>query len=111
MLRASRVSALVYEDNVPVFTGTTDSVKAGMIPGGSLQNLEFVDHSVRWKEEMRRDKKIILADAQTSGGLLISMPAGEAEKFLSEVIAAGCPGAGIIGEITQQANLPVIHIK
>jgi len=108
MLRASRVSARVFADNVPVFAGVMDFIKAGMIPGGSLQNLEYVDDSVKWKEAMRRDKKIILADAQTSGGLLISLPAKEAEKFLSEIIKAGCSEAGIIGEITEPADLPIV---
>jgi len=108
MLKASRVSACVFADSVPVFEGVSDSIKAGLIPGGSLQNLEYVNDSVKWKESMRRDEKIILADAQTSGGLLISIPAKEAEEFLSKIIKAGCSKAGIIGEITEQADLPIL---
>jgi len=50
----------------------------------------------------------LLADAQTSGGLLISLPSGEAESYLSEVRKKGCPDAGIIGEIIEKQDSHII---
>lgn len=104
MVRASRVSARINMDKVPVFQGVEDSIKAGMIPGGSLQNLEFISAHTSWDADLSRDQQIILADAQTSGGLLISVPDSDAEKFLTEIRQAGCPLAMIIGEIIEPSD-------
>ncbi len=99
MARASVVSARIHAHSVPLLKGVNESVKAGMIPGGSQQNLDYINEYTSWGENITKDQKITLADAQTSGGLLISLPEKEAGKFLFEVKKAGCSNAGIIGEI------------
>lgn len=101
MLRASRVSARIHAARVPVFEGVFDALKAGMIPGGSKQNFAYIAPEVIWEGDLSGDRKMILADAQTSGGLLVSLPAGEAGRYLSGIRKAGCPQAEIIGEITE----------
>jgi selenide,water dikinase len=108
MVRASKVSARVYSDRVPVFQGVEDSVKAGMIPGGSQQNLDFINAHVRWEGKVERNRRIVLADAQTSGGLLISLPAGEAGDYLAKIRRAGCQDASIIGEILEAGERSLI---
>ncbi len=104
MLRASKVSALITESDVPVFQGVYESLKAGMVPGGSKQNLDYVSPHINWEARLSTDSKLLLADSQTSGGLLISLPAEEAESYLSEVREAGCPEAKIIGEIIKKSD-------
>jgi cysteine desulfurase len=104
MARASRVSARVYSDRVPVFPGVDESIKSGMVPGGTRQNLDFAGAYVRWEGNLAMDRRIILADAQTSGGLLISMPGAEAEDYLSRIRESGCHDATIIGEIIEPAD-------
>ena len=69
LLRASRVSAEIDAAAVPYLDGARDAVAAGFVPGGSLRNLEWVrPHLV---PAVADDELILLADAQTSGGLLI----------------------------------------
>ena len=71
-LRASGVSARVDASAVPFLDGTRELAEAGMIPSGTRSNLEFVNPHVDWGglDEVQR---LMLADAQTSGGLLIAI--------------------------------------
>jgi selenide,water dikinase len=110
MAKASRVGARVNMDRVPVFDGVEDCIRTGMIPGGSRQNLEFISAHTRWDRDLSGDQQIILADAQTSGGLLISLPGREAETFLEEIREAGFSHAMLIGEIIEAAE-PYLIVK
>jgi len=71
-LRASGVSALIDASAVPFLDGTRELAEAGMVPSGTRSNLEFVGPHVDWGglDEVER---LMLADAQTSGGLLIAV--------------------------------------
>jgi len=110
MLQASEVSAIIRESEVPVFQGVYESLKAGMVPGGSKQNLDYVSPHIKWESRLAMDTKLLLADSQTSGGLLISIPAEEAENYLMEVREAGCQEAEIIGEIMKKSDKH-IHVR
>jgi selenium donor protein len=108
LARASQVSARVHSGKVPFLAGSENSAKNGMIPGGSLHNLEYVNNHTGWETELPRDKRILLADAQTSGGLLVCLPANEAGSYLDAVRKAGCTRAEIIGEILDRGRDPLI---
>ncbi|MEV7011180.1 selenide, water dikinase SelD [Streptosporangium sp. NPDC051022] len=88
MARASGVSAVIDVAAVPYLAGAREAVRDGYVPGGSRRNLEWVAPYAdfgRAGEEAR----LLLADAQTSGGLLL---AGE------------IPGAPVIGELVPKAD-------
>jgi selenide,water dikinase len=72
-LRASGVSARVDASAVPFLDGTRQLAEAGMVPTGTRSNLEFVAPHVDWGE-LDQVERVMLADAQTSGGLLIAIP-------------------------------------
>ncbi|HEV2240586.1 MAG TPA: selenide, water dikinase SelD [Streptosporangiaceae bacterium] len=83
LARASGVSAVVDRAAVPLIEGTRQAARAGHIPGGSRRNLDWVlPHTDRGG--VAEEDLLLLADAQTSGGLLV---AGE------------LPGAPVIGEL------------
>jgi hypothetical protein len=88
LARASGVSAVVDRAAVPLIDGTRAAVRAGHVPGGSRRNLDWVlphtDAGTVGEEDL-----LLLADAQTSGGLLV---AGE------------LPGAPVIGELVRRAT-------
>lgn len=76
MARASGVTAVVDAGAVPYLAGARESLAEGFVPGGSRRNLEWVRphlDTVRDETEL-----LLLADAQTSGGLLVAgeIPAG-----------------------------------
>ncbi|MDX5449774.1 MAG: selenide, water dikinase SelD [Actinomycetes bacterium] len=82
MARASGVTAVVDAAAVPYVTGARESIAAGFVPGGSRRNLDWVRPHL--SSSLSEDELVLLADAQTSGGLLV---AGE------------LPGHPVVGEL------------
>jgi selenide, water dikinase len=82
MMRASGVSAVLDPSAVPYLDGAREAVKDGYVSGGTRRNLDWVRPVLA--SDVDEEELLLLADAQTSGGLLI---AGE------------IPGATVIGEI------------
>ncbi len=99
MLLASGVAAEIDASAVPVLAGVAELARAGVIPGGTGRNHAFVDPATGWGA-LEEWEQLILADAQTSGGLLIAAEDGEA---LSEALSArGVPFAKI-GRVVEGA--------
>lgn len=80
MMKASGFSAEVFTKNVPVLDFAWDCLEKGTIPGGTLANLSYLENNL--EAHCSLDWKLILGDAQTSGGLLLSVP----EKKLEELV-------------------------
>lgn len=87
MASASGVSARIRAGSVPLLPGVRPLVEQGHVPGGSRRNLEDLVDSVAWgdSDEVTRT---LLVDAQTSGGLLISIPPVEAETLVAQLASA-----------------------
>jgi selenide, water dikinase len=96
---ASNVSARVWKDSVPVLAAAKEYVHAGIAPGGTHANWRFLSDWVTFDARLSKEEQLLLCDAQTSGGLLASIPGPEAENVLHALHDAGVPGASIIGEI------------
>jgi cysteine desulfurase len=108
MVRASGVDAEVYAEKVPVIEHVKDFITADVIPGGTLNNLDFVSDCVEWPREISRTMKIILCDAQTSGGLLISIPSDAGTGLEQALRANDIAEAGIVGRITSAGDGKII---
>jgi selenide,water dikinase len=80
LVRASNLTAVVDAAAVPYLDGARDALAAGYVSGGTRRNLDWVDAHVRWGGRTAADmsERLLLADAQTSGGLLV---AGEVAGF------------------------------
>ena len=76
MTRASGVGASIVFDSIPFIPGATQLAEDGVAPGGTHRNLSSLDADVSWDDSITDVQKILLADAQTSGGLLIAVPRG-----------------------------------
>jgi selenide,water dikinase len=103
MLRASGVGAVVYATSVPLLPGALDLAAQGFVPAGTNRNLQDLTGHVRWAAEVDARTRTVLADAQTSGGLLISVPAAKADALIAALRAAGTPIAARIGEVVEGA--------
>ena len=79
MVRASGLGAEIDADAVPIIDGVRDLVAAGMVAGGTQRNHAFVSEGVDWGE-LPLDGQYLLADAQTSGGLLLSVAADRGRR-------------------------------
>jgi selenide,water dikinase len=92
LARASGVTAIVDHRAVPLIEGTREAARAGYMPGGSRRNLDWVLPHIG-AAGISEEDLLLLADAQTSGGLLV---AGE------------LPGAPIIGELVPRRDSALI---
>ncbi len=103
MLLSSKVGAKIDHKKVPLYPGVKEMVSMGMIPGGTYRNLEYVRPHVRWEgdAETKEDALVILADPQTSGGLLVAISEEKADLYLKELLSRGTEGH-IVGRITSE---------
>jgi selenide,water dikinase len=108
MARASKVEVNLFSDKVPVIKNVKKFVTANIVPGGTLNNLDYVSEFVEWPDNFPESNKIILADAQTSGGLLISIPRSYTKKLVSELITKGVHDTSVIGEVIKTKKGKII---
>ena len=76
----------------------------GIAPGGTHRNLSGVGQRVEWHVSVPEGKKILLCDAQTSGGLLMSVSPENTENLLGELEALGVKGASVVGEVLAEGK-------
>ena len=94
MLSASGVAAEIDAGAVPFLPGTLELAEAGVVPSGTRSNLAFVGPHVDW-DGMVEPERLALADAQTSGGLLMAVSPERAESLASGLAARGVAFAKI----------------
>jgi len=100
----SKMNAVIFCHQVPVIQEAFQFIAANVVPGGSLNNLDYVGKYVNWSDTISQSEKIILCDAQTSGGLLISLPAEYKEDILKELHSANIMEAAIIGYFSEPGD-------
>ena len=100
MVRGSGVGATVRLADVPVLPGARELLAAGTAPGGTYRNMNSVADSTDWDDSLTEEDRLLLCDAQTSGGLLISVPAEDLDALLAGLREAAVPTIAVIGEIT-----------
>lgn len=99
MAAASGVDAEVEAASVPLLPGVRDLAAADGAPGGSLENLDHVAPHVDFAPGLSRVDRLLLADAQTSGGLLIAVPEERSVALLATLAARGVADARRVGRI------------
>ena len=99
MVRASGVAARIDSAKVPVLDGVSALIEAGHVPGGTRRNLADGADNVSYEGEVSETTRLLLADAQTSGGLLIACPKDRTATLADELRARG-EVAAVVGEIT-----------
>ena len=100
MLRASNASAEVSFSDVPILNGAERLAADGVVPGGTQRNRKAAETSVEWSPELQEHEKLLLCDAQTSGGLLIALPEDRKDALLAELQGRGVSSAAVVGLIT-----------
>jgi selenide,water dikinase len=99
LCRASRVSADINPAAVPMISNEIgELIDLGCVPEGSRQNLHATTVAVDWRDT-DDGRRILLTDAQTSGGLLFCVAEAKLESVLSILRKARTPSAAVIGKI------------
>jgi len=103
MAKASHLGAKLFLSDVPVIPETWNLIKnkQGVVPGGTQKNLEFLREDLIINPGISEIDLTVLSDAQTSGGLLISVTEEKLPKLLQELKEAGVQTIAIVGKMVQ----------
>ncbi|HEY2592667.1 MAG TPA: selenide, water dikinase SelD, partial [Chloroflexota bacterium] len=105
MLGDGTVGASLQLSRVPVLNEAWDFVEREVVPGGTRRNLAGVASFMQWSERITSEQQLVLADAQTSGGLLIAVDPSAADALLADLQVHGTSAATRIGEFTPRAGV------
>jgi selenide,water dikinase len=97
ILTASNVGARLEAAQLPVLDRAIELAGAGCVPGGTRGNYESA--KVDWLGRLSEGERLVLVDAQTSGGLLLAVAPERLETLLAALRAEATPAAAVIGEI------------
>eukprot|EP00928_Gymnodinium_smaydae_P070490 TRINITY_DN54316_c0_g1_i1.p1 TRINITY_DN54316_c0_g1~~TRINITY_DN54316_c0_g1_i1.p1 ORF type:complete len:790 (+),score=184.21 TRINITY_DN54316_c0_g1_i1:151-2370(+) len=98
---------------VPLLPGARNlALDDGCVPGGTHNNLQSAEKAgVAFEADVPPELRVLLADAQTSGGLLLSVPSAEAQALLERLQAAGLTASAIIGNVVSRGSGPIIRVS
>jgi selenide,water dikinase len=99
LLGASGAAARIHASGIPLLPGARELADLGYLSGGTLRNREDLSPVVDWEPDVPMVLRLLLCDAQTSGGLLIAIPGDRAIQLLESLRARRTPAATIIGEV------------
>jgi selenide,water dikinase len=108
MAEASRVTLKVFFEAVPFMNGVVRYADQGLFPGGTASNYTAYSKRIHFAEYLNEDQKMLLFDAQTSGGLLLAVPQEKMGEF-SNMMEFHGEKCWIIGEaVGREAGIQVI---
>ncbi len=100
MVKGSGVAAEISLAAVPALPGARELLEKGVAPGGTHRNVSSVNDAVTWDAALTDEDRLLLCDAQTSGGLLMSVPANRADALAAALQEEGAPCAAVVGRVT-----------
>jgi selenide,water dikinase len=98
MLEASKVAAEITLAAIPILPHARNLASRGVVPGGTERNLQAADR-VEWAPEIGITDRYLCVDAQTSGGLLLAVPAENEAALLAALREERTPAAAVIGRV------------
>jgi len=105
MLQETGLGVDLAFEQLPLLSRALELAREGVVPGGTRRNLE--EAVVEWDSSLTEAERMICADAQTSGGLLIAIPESRAEVLVAALEAVGTPVAAVIGRFSAEPGLRV----
>ena len=108
MAGGSDVTIAIDIEAVPLLPDAAYFASQGLLTGGGMANVQFTSISLEVEGSLTREQKMLLHDPQTSGGLLISLPAEKAQDLLGELGKSGVVHAAVIGEVLPKGAGPIL---
>ena len=102
MTQGTCTGMIIDSSSIPYIPGAKDYAEIGILPGGLHRNRNYRKDMVKVAPGVPRWMADILFDPQTSGGLLFSLPAPQAEKLVSELHDSGISLASVVGDIIEE---------
>ena len=103
MAKGSNVSINIDSKNLSYYTEALEFADMGFVPEGNMRNRDFTDGNINIENDIKQSILDIMLSPETSGGLLISMPASDAKLCIEELKLNHIP-AEIIGSVTEYKN-------
>jgi len=100
MATASKCSMTLFASRIPIIPYALEYSRMGLAPAGTHANRNYCHHSLQVDPSIPDYLLDILSDAQTSGGLLISVPPDKARSLLEQLKQKGMKDVSLIGEVT-----------
>jgi selenide,water dikinase len=105
MMTESGTTGVVRAGDVPLMPGTLEHFEQGHLPGGSRRNMAHVEGTLVCDETVGEAMRLILADAQTSGGLIIAIDPAKVGAVLADL-----PDAALVGEVAPREEGVTIRV-
>ena len=105
---SSNITANLNFKSIPFLDQVSSLAIEGIIPGGSKDNLEYYNDRISFDHQIKSYEQLMLADAQTSGGLLLSVPKNESKKLVLTLNKNSDFNTCIIGEFVKKEKKSII---
>lgn len=111
MCEGSGVGARIVLSEIPVLVEAWELVREGVCPGGTKANLAFLEDTVQFEDGITEEQQLVLADAQTSGGLLIAVAPEKADGLIEALKEVNTLASADIGEVVKDAKHQIAVAK
>ena len=111
MAKASGVSATIRWSDIPLLPGALDLARAGSVSGGTSRNMEELEGLAILEDGVSEFEFMVLADAQTSGGMLISVPEERSKELIKNLVANHTLYSEVIVSITDGGTPGIVTIE
>jgi len=101
---ASEVSININTKDVPLLKGAYDLAVMGCLPGACFRNQDYVEDFCYIHPDVVYENKMMIHDAQTSGGLLMCVPAQKLEEVIADLKEMGYPRTAVVGSVVEQTE-------
>ncbi len=98
MALGSKKTIEVFSKDIPLFPNAVEFAKMGLVPAGAYDNMRYIEKDVSIDASVEQHTVDLLADPQTSGGLLVSLPEKQALELVKELNGV-TPCAQIVGQV------------
>ncbi|MCB9892294.1 MAG: selenide, water dikinase SelD [Planctomycetes bacterium] len=108
MARGSGVTVTLDAAVVPILDGARDLAAADVVPGGTIDNLAFASCATHFEPHLSRVEQLLLADAQSSGGLLIAVPEARLDALIAALASRDVATRAVIGRVADSGEPRVL---
>jgi selenide,water dikinase len=107
MARGAGIGAEIWFDRVPVLPGARETIAKGITPGGTRRNLEHYTPEITWDGPFSDADKKLLADPQTSGGLLFAVAPDRCNALVEALEQEAALAHAVVGRFVEGAGLRI----
>jgi selenide,water dikinase len=109
MARGSKLTLVIRAQDIPLLSEAESLAQRGFVTGASLRNWASYSDGVTLPPEFPEWRRHLLADPQTSGGLLVACASDRAEAIAAKIVAADYPRTRIVGHV--KAGAPIVEVR